>query len=259
MGRRDSYYALILLLLSVVPSRAETSCIDSALLAHSTVSITRFFDDAERAAQPDLLGIQGTGWFRSAARIVTVEHVVAAMGLSTGDWKVLTIHDGGESHSIPVRIQHVAGAGPEKLAVIELQTAIASARSVPIRISPLAPDDRIVTMAYPNRQWRAVSGRFVQYATDGKLAGTGLLEIYEGDNRLVIDHGASGAPVFDCEGRIAAVISTVITQIFRTPFGEQRISTAWGTPNVVSVPIRELIGSLASELNPVEHSEFGPR
>jgi hypothetical protein len=50
--------------------------------------------------------------------------------------------------------------------------------------------------------------------------------------------------VFDCEGRIAAVISTVITQIFHTPFGQRRISTAWGTPNVISVPIRELMGSL---------------
>jgi hypothetical protein len=57
----------------------------------------------------------------------------------------------------------------------------------------------------------------------------------------VIDHGASGAPVFDCDGRVAAVISTVITQIYRTPFGQKRVSTAWGTPNVVSVPIRALM------------------
>jgi hypothetical protein len=32
-----------------------------------------------------------------------------------------------------------------------------------------------------------------------------------------------------------------MTQIFQTPFGQMRLSTAWGTPNVVSVPIRELI------------------
>jgi trypsin-like peptidase len=244
---RRAYYVLILTLFASVQSRADTTCIDSALLAHSTVGITRYFDDAERAAQPDLLGIQGTGWFRSPTSLVTVEHVVAAMGLSTEDWKILTIQDGADSHSISVRLQRVAGAGPEKLAVLELQTAVSTARSVPIRLSPLVPDDRIVTLAYPNRQARSVTGRFVQYATEGRLAGTGLLEMYEGNNRLVIDHGASGAPVFDCEGRIAAVISTAITQIFRTPFGEQRISTAWGTPNVVSVPIRELMGFLESQ------------
>ena len=78
----------------------------------------------------------------------------------------------------------------------------------------------------------------MQYATDGRLAGTALLEMHEGNNRLAIDHGASGAPVFDCEGRVAAVISTVITQTFSTPFGQRRISTAWGSPNVVSVPVR---------------------
>ena len=244
--RRQASYALILALLASIQSRAETTCIDSARLAHSTAGITRYFDDVERTA-PGLLGIQGTGWFQSSTSIVTVEHVVAAMGLSNGHWKILTIQDAAETHSIPVRIQRVLGAGPEKLAVLELQTAISGARSVEIRTSPLLPDDRIVTMAYPNRERRAVTGRFVQYATDGRLAGTGLLEIYEGDDRLVIDHGASGAPVFDCEGRIAAVISTVITQIFHTPFGEQRISTAWGTPNVVSVPIRELMGPHASQ------------
>src|SRR4029453_4626488 len=169
---RLACYALIFALCAFVQSRADTSCIDSALLAHSTVGITRYFEDGEGAAQPDLLGIQGPGWFRSPTSLVTVEHVVAAMGFSTEEWKILTIQDAAESHSIPVRIQRVAGAGPEKLAVLELQTAISTARTVPIRMSPLVPDDRIVTMAYPNRQRRAVTGRFVQYATDGKLAGT---------------------------------------------------------------------------------------
>jgi arylsulfatase len=125
---RQASYALILALSASIQSRAETSCIDFARLAHSTVGITRYFDDAERTA--DLLGIQGTGWFQSSTSIVTVEHVVAAMGLSNGHWKILTIQDAAETHSIPVRIQRVLGAGPERLAVLELQTAISSARSV---------------------------------------------------------------------------------------------------------------------------------
>ena len=83
----------------------------------------------------------------------------------------------------------------------------------------------------------------MEYATDGRLAGTALLEMYDGDNRLAIDYGASGAPVFDCEGRVVAVIATVMTQLFQTPFGERRVSTAWGMANVVSVPIQELIAS----------------
>ena len=64
--------------------------------------------------------------------------------------------------------------------------------------------------------------------------------MFDGNDRFAIDHGASGAPVFDCEGRVAAVVSTVITQTFATPFGKTRVSTAWGTPNVVSVPVQNL-------------------
>ena len=74
-------------------------------------------------------------------------------------------------------------------------------------MSPLAPEDRLVTLAYPRQRPRSAGGRFVQYVDDGKLAGTALLEMYDGDDRLAIDHGASGAPVFDCEGRVAAVIA----------------------------------------------------
>ena len=222
-------------------SRAETACVDSAHLAHSAVGITRYFDEPERNAQSDVVGIQGTGWFQSPTNIVTVGHVATAMGLSTEDWKPLDIKDGADSKVISARIQRWISAGTEKLIVLELQAAFPAARSVAIRTAPLMPEDRLVTLAYPNQSPRLVSGRFVQYATDSRLAGTALLEMYEGGNRFAVDHGASGAPVFDCEGRIAAVISTVITQVFQTPFGVLRTSTAWGTPNVVSVPVQKLM------------------
>ncbi|MGA9000807.1 MAG: trypsin-like peptidase domain-containing protein, partial [Pseudolabrys sp.] len=168
-------------------------------------------------------------------------HVASGMKLSAQEWKSLKLEDGADSQWISVRIGRLAGGHAEKLAVLELQTAVSTARSVAIRISPLVPEDRVVTFAYPNQRPRTVAGRFVQYVDNGRLAGAALFEIYEGDNRLVIDHGASGAPVFDCEGRVAAVISTVITQILATPFGEMRVPTPWGSPNVVSVPIQQLM------------------
>jgi hypothetical protein len=234
-------FLLIFLLLLSGQSRADTACVDFAQLAHSTVGITRYFGEAERNAQSDVVGIHGTAWFQSPTNSVTVAHVASGMKLSTQEWKSLTLEDGADSQSISVRIRRLAGGHAEKLAVLELQTAVSTARSVAIRMSPLAPEDRVVTFAYPNQRLRTVAGRFVQYVDNGRLAGTALFEIYEGDNRLVIDHGASGAPVFDCEGRVAAVISTVITQILKTPFGEKRISTAWGSPNVVSVPVQQLM------------------
>ena len=71
-----------------------------------------------------------------------------------------------------------------------------------------------------------------------RVAGTALLEMYDGDDHLVLDHGVSGEPVLDCNGRVVAVVSNLYTQTLRLQFRAVRISTAWGEPNVVSVPVQ---------------------
>jgi S1-C subfamily serine protease len=233
-------YRLFGIVLVIASSQVKAACVDSAQLARSTVSIMRHFDDAERGARPDLIGVQGTGWFLSPTRIVTAAHVTEGMKLSTEDWKPLEILDGDGSQFIAARIQRLAGSKAEKLAIIELEHAVSVARSVTIRREPLAPEEKVVTLAYPAGRPHVVEGRFVRYGEDGRLAGTALLEVYEGDDRLVIDHGASGAPVVDCQGRVAAVVSNVFTQSLGFASCQIRISTAWGMPNVVSVPVQAL-------------------
>lgn len=231
----------LLILFSVLPSTwANAACVDPAQLARSIASITRHFAEGERGAYPDVIGIQGTGWFLSPTMIVTAEHVAAAMKLSAKDWKPLEIAAGDGSQLIGARIQRLAGGTPEKLAVIELQRAASDARSAAIRKEPLVPEEQVITLAYPAAGARFVGGRFVRIGDDGKLAGMALLEMYEGENRLVIDHGASGAPVVDCNGRVAAVVTSVFSQSFTWASREIRISTAWGMPNVVSVPVQVL-------------------
>ncbi len=64
-----------------------------------------------------------------------------------------------------------------------------------------------------------------------------LFEMYDGDDRLVLDHGASGAPVLDCKGRVVAVVSNLFMTTMQFFSRVIRISTAWGNANVVSVPI----------------------
>lgn len=228
-----------LLFLASTPTHADTRCLDPARLAHSTVAITRYFDNDERAARPGVIGEQGTGWFLSPTTIVTVAHVAEAMKLTTQVWKTVEIQDGEEIRAVPVRIQRVAGIHEEKLAVLELHKPVAGARSLAIRTTPLAPEDHVVTFAYPTGHPRLVGGRFAQFGDD-RHAGTALLEMYDGNDRLAVDHGASGAPVLDCEGRVAAVVVSVITQTLAWASNDVRISTAWGTPNVISVPIQAL-------------------
>jgi hypothetical protein len=249
-ARAGDLLSALLLLSNVQPVRA--ACIDPAQLTHSTVSIMRHFDDAERGERPDVIGVRGTGWFLSPTTIVTAQHVTAGMMLSTEGWKSLEITDGESSQFIAARIQRLAGVQTEKLAVIELEHAVSDARSVTIRKEPLVPEEQVVTLAYPAGRLQLVSGRFVRFGDDEKLTGMALLEFYDGDNRLIIDHGASGAPVIDCSGRVAAVVSNVFTQTIQWVSREIRISTAWGTPNVVSVPAQALDDSSKPALKVLE-------
>jgi hypothetical protein len=240
MGAHTGFRLLVVFVGLLSTGRAHAGCADLAQLAHSTVSIMQHFDEAERDARPGLIGIRGTGWFLSPLAIVTAAHVAEAMKLSIQDWKSLEITDEQGSQFIAARVERLAGDQAERLAVIELQRPVFATHPLMIRGEPLAPEDQVMTLVYPEGLPHLVRGRFVQFGAGERLGGTALLEMYEGDNRLVIDHGASGAPVVDCDGRVAAVISAVFTQSLWWASRQIRISTAWGTPNVVSVPVRAL-------------------
>jgi Trypsin-like peptidase domain len=217
-------------------SAIGASCIDPATLVHSTVNIMREFGEDERQAEPGVVGVRGTGWFLSPRLIVTAAHVAEAMHLSGQDWKAIDIGGSESKRLVPARILRVAGSHSEKMAVLELGTSFPGAAALRIRTDPLVPEERVVSLAYPNNRLRFAQGRFVEYGADERFAGAALLEIHDGNDRLVLDHGASGAPVLDCEGRVVAVVSTLITQTINLPTGAVRVSTAWQTPNVVSIP-----------------------
>jgi len=223
-----------------IEARAETDCVGPAQLAHTGVRIAHYFDDAERAARvDDALGFQGSGWFLTPSAIVTIAHVVTAMNLSAEDWKPIEIRDGDRTWWDLARIKRLVGSGTDNLVVLELQTAIPAVRSLSVRSAPLDPDERVVTLAYTAGRSRFVSGRFVHYGDERGAADGAMLEMYDGKDRLAVDYGASGAPVFDCHGRVAAVVAGVLTQTLMLG-GEVRVSTAWGMPNVLSVPVQGL-------------------
>jgi hypothetical protein len=238
MRVRPGFLPLVFALIAG-PNAVHAACVDSTNLKHSTAAIIRHLEEAERY-RSDVIGIQGSGWFLSPTTIVTVEHVTAAMKLSADDWKMLEVVNEAGSQFIAARVQRLVGPESERLAVVELQSAVAGAQSVAIRRQPLAPEERVATIAYPAGRRQLVQGRFVRFGDGGKLSGMALLELFEGENRLIVDHGASGAPVLDCEGRVAAVVSNVFTQSIQWAYHEIRYTTAWGMPNVVSVPIDAL-------------------
>ncbi|MET0885290.1 MAG: serine protease [Mycetocola sp.] len=234
-------------MLAAISSSVQAECVDPSTLVRSTVSITRYTDEGEQ--KTGSLGIRGTAWFLSATSLVTVDHVTAAMRLSDHGWKQVEISEGENRQSIDVRILRTAGYNAEKISVLELRSAYAGAQALQVGIEPLAAEERVVSLAYPGNRLRFATGRFVRYGDSDRVAGTALFEMYDGDDRLVLDHGASGAPILDCKGRVIAVVSNVFTQTLQSPFRAIRMSTAWGQPNVVSVPIQVL--SVTSETGSV--------
>jgi Trypsin-like peptidase domain len=243
---------LSILILVAACSRVEAGCIDPAPLFHSTVSITRYFDGKEKEAPPGVLGMSGTGWFLSPTSMVTIEHVATSMNLSDQSWKQLEIWTGGNKQSIPVRIERLVGSHAEKIAVLELQTAFSGAQGLQLRMEPLVPEEPVVSLAYPGDQLRVAGGRFVHYGDGDRFPGMALLEMYDGDDRLVLDYGASGAPVFDCAGQVVSVVSKLFVTTIQFMSRVTRIPTAWGNPNIVSVPIDALKG-----FSPVEQRRAG--
>jgi hypothetical protein len=231
---------LCILLLLVAGSNARAECITPTSMLHTTISIARYFDAGERQSQRDLIGVRGTAWFLSPALVVTVEHVAAAMNLSEQDWKELEITDGEATRGISARRLRSEGSGAENMAVLELQRAFPSAQSPQIRTEPLRPNEDVVSLGYPAGHLRSASGRFVRYGEGDDPAGMAMLEMANGNDRLVLDYGASGSPVLDCDGRLVATVSDVVTQTVRLLSRELRVSTPWGVPNVLAVPAANL-------------------
>ena len=229
--------AALLVLLFDGGFHAKAACVDPATLANTTVSLTRHFTDEERAKDPTLLGIRGTAWFLSSRIIVTAGHVALSMGLSSQEWKQVEINREGTRHSDLVRIQRLAGEGTEKIAVLEFRNTLSAAQPLKMRTEPLVMGEAVASIAYPGDHLRLARGRFVREGEGKKLAGSALFELTDGDDRLVLDHGASGAPVIDCEGRAVAVVTNVFSKTMAFMSQVIRVSTSWGSPNVAAVPI----------------------
>jgi len=232
-GRRGDAHRIIarattifIVLVTTHCARAQDVCIDPSTLVAATVGITRYFTDEERPA-PSVEGYRATAWFfRSPRFLVSIAHFVDdAPVFPRNEWRMIDVQQPDISVRVKARLLAIVKGLPEGLAVLELAEPFPRARPLRLRETPLSRDEPVRSIAYVDGV-RFAMGKFAEVMASGEIPtdhpfskvppGTGLFEMWDirerNNDRFVLDHGASGAPIVDCDGNVAAVTSSILTQ-----------------------------------------------
>jgi len=239
---------MILVFMMVIAqcARAEDACIDPSTLAATTVSITRYFT-AEEKPRPSLDGYRATAWFYGSTRhLVSIAHFVDdAPALPRGKWRKVDVRQRDVTVQVSARLLAVVSAVPEGFAIFELREPFPNAQTLKLREKPLSRNEPVRSIAYLDGL-RFAKGRFAEIAASSDILsdhpfakvrpGSGLFEMWDieerNNDRYVLNHGASGAPIVDCEGNVAAVASSLVTQGSLFFAGREiTLTTPWGMAN----------------------------
>lgn len=241
---------------------AGTACVDAGELAGSVVSIVWNFSQARRdRAGREFVGQRATAWFYTSPRLlVTAAHF--ASELSADEWQEAELRqasrDGEPDTTVQARLRVVvrgkvsdgqrSGTGPntglaEDLAILELQDPFPNARVLDIEPEALARDTAVLVLGYPAGKMQAARGIVRETENSARrYPGLALFEV-QGPNRLLLNGGASGAPVLDCRhGRVVAVLNGLLTgpTLPFLPPESSVIPTPWGSPTNTAVPAATL-------------------
>jgi hypothetical protein len=243
-------------------ARAEDACIDLSTLAATTVSITRYFT-ADEKPLPSLDGYRATAWFYGSTRyLVSIAHFVDdAPVLPRGEWRKVNVRQRDVTVQVSARLLAVVKALPEGFAILELREPFPNAQTLKLRKKPLSRNEPVRSIAYLDGI-RFAMGRFAEIAGSSDIPrdhpfakvrpGSGLFEMWDveerNNDRFVLNHGASGAPIVDCEGNVAAVVSGLVTQGSLFFAGREiPLTTPWGMANNTAALIQPLFDVTLSQ------------
>src|SRR3954452_22948369 len=74
-GHRKAIRLMLATLLMLASCRGGGACADVESTPPVSVGITRYFSEMEDKARPDVIGIQGNGWFASPSLMLPASHV----------------------------------------------------------------------------------------------------------------------------------------------------------------------------------------
>jgi hypothetical protein len=241
---------------------ATSSCVDPSEPARSVVSIVRYFDKPRHdSAGEEIVGQRATAWFYTSPRLlVTAAHF--ANDFPTEGWQEAELRqasqDGEPGTKVRVQLRAIAQRQPaddhasgaernagltDDVAILELREPFPDAHVLDIQPEPPAVDAAVLVLGYPGGRMQAAHGTVREVRdSSGKYAGLTFLEV-QGDNRLLLNAGTSGAPVLDCrQGRVVAVLTGLLTRppLPFLPASQPVVPTAWGSPTNTAVPASTL-------------------
>ena len=270
----------LLTLLFVATSASAEPCIDPAKLSDSVLRIRRDVVEIGKNGKRENFRIAATVWRYDASAIATVEHVVKSMQLSADKWSpVMLGREKGErsglweAQTVSVRIERIEETGGyENIYVLRVKGRLKSTLIPPIRDTPLANFEPVVTIGYPNGRLKYGYGHFWGRETGEDAFPVSqdryLAEIYGIYDHVEFTEGSSGSPLFDCDGKIIASISQYINPLgrdlaklkrnlitkLRELKGMPPENFEWDRANMVVSPIVKLT-TLNIEMQTTEHGE----
>lgn len=251
--------------LNAPAARAEAqeqtrSCVDASPSARAVVSVARYFNEPLREGNGEVVGEQATAWFYTSPRLlVTAAHF--ANDFPDGAWQEVelrqAVREGQPEIATRVRLRVAVkgriSEGPRRgpgttgladdVAIMELHDPFPNATVLDVQATLPTPDATVLVVGYPDGRMQAARG-IVRRAGDAvsRYSGLALVEV-QGDNRLLLNAGASGAPVLDCaKGAVVAVLNGLLTSP-SLPFLPPQyavVPTPWGSPTNTAVPASTL-------------------
>ncbi len=249
--RTLAFSTLVLLCASATAQAQEATCadFDHARLSRSVVQLVFMYDEPK----PDgSIGQRGTAWFIDETHLITIGHL--AKDVIGTDWQTVTVQYSDQyltatntELTIPMRlVTTFETIAPENITLIELQHGMLGFEPLQVRYEPPKKDEPVVGAGYTDGILRAAAGWYrVPEPTSGVMAepppdiqGYLLFELNgeDGRDRHVFDYGASGSPILDCDGRVVAVTSDIITQLRSFGVTTMRITPSTGQPNNTALP-----------------------
>lgn len=249
--RTLAFSTLALLCAGVTAQAQEVACedFDYNRLARSVVQLVFMYDKLK----PDgSIGHRGTAWFIDETHLVTIGHL--AEDVIETDWQTVTVQYSDQyltttntELAIPMRlVTTFETIAPENITLIELQHGMLGFEPLQVRYDPPRKDEPVVGAGYTGGTLRAAAGWYrvpeptagVMTESPPEIQGYLLFELNgeDGRDRHVFDYGASGSPILDCDGRVIAVTSDIITQLRSFGVTTMRLTPSTGEPNNTALP-----------------------